>query len=111
MTPVNVRQGYAKCSTVIVDEDSIITYDRGLGQRCIEAGMDVLFVSPGHVLLEGYESGFLGGASGRIGDTVYFNGDLTEHPDFQAIKDFIEERGLSSKWFPDWPLTDIGTIL
>lgn len=111
MIEVNVSQGYAKCSTVIVDEDSIITYDRGLGQRCIEAGMDVLFVSPGHVLLEGYESGFLGGASGRIGDTVYFNGDLTEHPDFQAIKDFIEERGLSSKWFPDWPLTDIGTIL
>ena len=29
---VDVRQGYAKCSTVIVDEDSVITYDRGLGK-------------------------------------------------------------------------------
>ena len=111
MIEVNVRQGYAKCSTVIVDEDSIITYDRGLGQKCIEAGMNVLFITPGYVLLDGYESGFLGGASGRIYDTVYFNGDLSGHPDFRAIKDFIEDRGLSVKWFTEWPLTDIGTIL
>jgi len=111
MIPVDVKQGYAKCSTVIVDEDSIITYDRGLGHRCMDAGINVLFVVPGHVLLKGYECGFLGGASGRIGDTVYFNGDLSAHPDFQAITGFIEERGLRVKWFPEWPLTDIGTIL
>lgn len=111
MILVDARQGYAKCSTVIVDEDSIITYDRGLGQKCLDAGIDVLFVTPGHVLLEGYESGFLGGASGRIFDTVYFNGDLCKHPDFQAVKKFIEGRGLKVRWFSEWPLTDIGTIL
>ena len=27
---IDVRQGYAKCSTVIVDENSIITYDKAL---------------------------------------------------------------------------------
>jgi hypothetical protein len=108
---VDVKQGYSRCSTVVVDEDSIITYDRGLGKACLKAGMDVLLVSPGHVLLPGYDTGFIGGTSGRIGDTVYFNGDLSEHPDFDSIVGFIEERGLRATWFEDWPLTDIGSII
>jgi hypothetical protein len=108
---VDVKQGYAKCSTVVVDEDSVITYDRGIVRRCTAAGMNVLQVSPGHVVLKGYGCGFIGGASGRIGNTVFFNGDLPAHPDFRAIRDFIEERGISVKWFSDWPLTDIGTII
>ena len=108
---VNVRQGYAKCSTVIVDEDSVITYDRGLGKACTEAGMNVLLITPGHILLPGYDTGFIGGASGRIGDTVIFNGDLNAHPDSDRIIRFIEEKGLKIKWFPEWPLTDIGSII
>ena len=108
---VNVRQGYAKCSTVIVDEDSVITYDRGLGKACTEAGMDVLMITPGHILLPGYDTGFIGGASGRIGDTVIFNGDLSAHPDSDRIIRFIEDRGLKVRWFPEWPLTDIGSII
>ncbi len=111
MKLVDVRQGYAKCSTVIVDEDSIITYDRGLAESCRKAGMDVLTVSPGHVLLPGYDTGFIGGASGCIGDTVYFNGDLTAHPDSEAIISFIEKCGLKVRWFTGRPLTDIGSIL
>ncbi|MBR7088697.1 MAG: hypothetical protein IKI38_05010 [Mogibacterium sp.] len=111
MQLVNVRQGYAKCSTVVVDEDSVITYDRGLGKACLQAGMNVRMVTPGHVLLPGYDTGFIGGASGRIGDTVYFNGNLSSHPDFAEIVRFIEERGLRTRWFDEWPLTDIGSII
>ena len=111
MNLINVKQGYAKCSTVIVDEDSIITYDRGLAKACLAAGMDVLEVTPGHVVLPGYDTGFIGGASGRIGDTIYFNGNLEEHPDFERIVRFIEGKGLRVKWFEEWPLTDIGSII
>ena len=111
MKLVDVKQGYAKCSTVVVDEDSIITYDKGLGKACLNAGMSVLLVTPGHVNLPGYDTGFIGGSSGRIGDTVYFNGDLSEHPDSELIIRFIEERGLRTKWFEEWPLTDIGSII
>ena len=111
MIMVNVRQGYSKCSTVIVDRDSIITYDQGLAKSCAAAGLDVLTVSAGHVLLPGYDTGFIGGASGRVGDTIYFNGDLSAHPDFDRIKEFISERGLGLTWFSEWPLTDIGSII
>ena len=111
LEPVDVRQGYAKCSTVIVDENSVITYDRGLGKACTEAGMNVLLITPGHILLPGYDTGFIGGASGRVGNTVIFNGDLSSHPDHEKIVRFIEERGLDVRWFPEWPLTDIGSII
>lgn len=111
MKLVDVRQGYAKCSTVIVDEDSVITYDRGISKVCEKAGMDVLLIETGHIRLPGYDTGFIGGASGRIGSTVVFNGSLAEHPDHDRITDFIESRGLDVRWFPEWPLTDIGSII
>lgn len=114
MTFVDVRQGYAKCSIVVADEESVITYDRGIAAACIRAGMkeeNILIVEPGHVLLKGYDTGFIGGATGRIGDTVYFNGDLSGHPDCERIVVFLEERGLKVWWFSGRPLTDIGSVI
>lgn len=124
MELIDVRQGYCKCSTVIVDEDSIITYDKAIAAPCEAAGMSVLLVSPGHVMLRGYDTGFIGGASGRCDwpadacgasgrceSEIIFNGDLTAHPDYEAIVEFIEDRGLTCHWFRDYPLTDIGSII
>ncbi len=138
MTLVDVKQGYAKCSTLIVDERSIITYDRGIAEPCRKAGMDVLLISPGHVRLDGYNTGFIGGCSGRINarisingktkdeikaefeaeivegetkGTIVFNGDLSQHPDCEAITLFIQSKGLECKWFEGWELTDIGSII
>lgn len=111
MTLIDVRQGYTKCSTVIVDENSIITYDSAIALPAKAAGLSVLKITPGFVKLEGYDTGFIGGTSGRVGNTIVFNGNLTKHPDFTAILNFIEDHGLECKWFEDWELTDIGSII
>lgn len=111
LTPVNVKQGYACCSIVPVDEDSIITYDRGIAKAAEAAGMNVLVVEPGHVELPGYDTGFIGGTSGKVGDEIIFNGDLSVHPDFEAIREFIEAKGLKVKYFEGYPLRDIGSII
>lgn len=111
MELIDVRQGYTKCSTVIVDGSSVITYDKAIAAPCSAAGLDVLLIRPGHIRLPGYDTGFIGGTSGRLGDTVYFNGDLTSHPDCSAIISFIESKGLRLKWFREWPLTDIGSLI
>ena len=112
MELIHVPQGYSKCSTVIVDEQSIITYDRGIARACKAVqDLDVLLVAPGHVLLPGYSTGFIGGCSGRIENEIIFNGDLSAHPNFQEIRAFIENHGLTCTWFEDYPLTDIGSIL
>ena len=112
MTLIDVQQGYTKCSVVVVDETSIITYDEGIIKACSRyPELDVLRIAPGFVRLDGYDTGFLGGASGRVGKEVIFHGDLFAHPDFGAIVDFIEKRGLTCKWFSQFKLTDIGSIL
>lgn len=110
ITAVHVKQGYTKCNTVVVDETSIITSDMGIYRACSPL-MDVLLISPGQVLLPGMSCGFLGGASGRAGKRILFNGDLSAHSDFGKIKKFIEERGLEPVWFRSVPLTDIGSII
>lgn len=109
---INVNQGYTKCNCVVVDGSAIITSDAGIYNTLQNyPAVSVLKIRPGFVRLDGFEYGFLGGASGRVDDEIIFNGDLSAHPDFEAISRFIESRGVKIKYFPDFPLTDIGSIL
>lgn len=109
---VNVRQGYAKCSCVVVDGRSLITSDPGIyAALSREPGLSLLKIREGFVSLPGFPTGFLGGASGRVGDEIVFNGDLTAHPDFPAIRDFIRSRRLGVRTFPGIELCDIGSII
>lgn len=111
LVPVNVKQGYTKCSCVVVDGKSVITADNGVYSALSVLGdVDVLKIRPGYVSLKGLEYGFLGGASGRVGDTVYFSGDITQHPDYGEIYAFIRERNVGIKAFP-FPLEDVGSII
>jgi len=111
LEPVMVRQGYTKCNTVIVDDSAIITSDAGIASAAECKGIAALLVRQGHVRLDGHPYGFLGGASGRFGNRIIFNGDLTAHPDFEAIADFIGSRGAVAEYFTGYPLEDIGSIL
>lgn len=110
MELIHVPQGYTKCNTVIVSENAIITSDHGIAKACHNK-LDLLLIRPGYVKLTGFPYGFLGGASGRIGDEVIFHGNLAEHPDFTSIATFIRNRNLKLKYFEDFPLEDIGSIL
>lgn len=111
MKLIDCRQGYARCSSCVVDEGSVITADRGLADILRKNGVEVLEISPKGVLLPGYSEGFIGGASGRVGNTILFNGDLSSHPDYESIVEFIESRRLSVKYFQNLPLRDIGSII
>ena len=87
----NVKQGYTACSVCKVSDDAIITADKGIARAVEKNGVKVLLIRPGHVALEGYDTGFIGGASFTYGERVYFFGDIKSHPDGGAISDFIEE--------------------
>ncbi|MFA5527306.1 MAG: DUF6873 family GME fold protein [Peptostreptococcales bacterium] len=111
MQVINVKQGYTKCNTVIVDDNSIITSDTGIAKALRPRGIDILLIGKGQVKLPGFEYGFIGGASGKVGNEILFNGNLKDHQDFYAIKNFIEARGIEVKYFEDYPLEDIGSIM
>ena len=112
LEPVYVGQGYCKCNLVVVDETHVITEDEGIA-RTLSSYPDIscLLVSPHQVALPGFPYGFIGGASGRVGDEIVFNGNIKAHSDYEAIKAFIESCGLSLRSFDGLPLTDIGSII
>lgn len=106
---VPVRQGYSRCAALAVG-NGIITADPGIGAAAQKAGLAVLLIRPGHVLLPGYDCGFIGGASGIVGDAVVFFGGLDTHPDGVDIRAFITAQGFSVRDLSGQPLIDVGTV-
>ena len=116
---LHVKQGYTKCNMVVINDHAAITSDKGIYnsiqkhflENPEQKRIDVLLIRQGYVELPGFSYGFLGGASGRVSDEIIFNGNLEAHPDFRRIQTFIEKQGLQVKYFPEYPLTDIGSII
>ena len=119
---IHVPQGYTKCNVVVVDESHFITEDEGIFRALEEwnarnycngelVHAECLLIEHGYVLLPGLKRGFIGGASGRIGDEIWFNGDIEAHPDHESIRSFIEGCGLGIRSFTGLPLLDIGSII
>lgn len=108
---VNVRQGYCKCSCLVVNNNAIITDDKSIYDKTAENGIDCLLISKGDIFLDGHEYGFIGGASGKISkDTVLFFGDVTKHRDYKKIAGFIDKHSCKIEYL-DFPLTDFGGII
>lgn len=107
---INIRQGYAKCSVCVISHNAVITEDPLIEKAMIESGVDVLRVSSGHVALDGYNCGFIGGASGADGENVYFCGDISNHPDYYKIEKFCRQHNKNCISLWDGRLYDIGTI-
>lgn len=108
---VNVAQGYAACSTLKVDERSIVTADKSIARAAKNNGADVLLIQAGFIELEGYGCGFIGGASAVVGGNVILFGNRNSHPDAERIIEFCRERGKNIIDMPDMPLTDFGGLL
>lgn len=105
----DVSQGYAKCSIVAVSENALITSDASVKNAAEKEGKDVLWVTNEGVFLDGFEYGFIGGASFCTDDEVVFSGDLTLSPYTQQIIDFIAKYNKKTVFFPGYPLCDIGS--
>lgn len=112
ITPIKVKQGYAKCSVAVIDENSIITSDNGIGQAAEKAGIDVLKIRPGYIKLPGYSYGFIGGCCGMIGRKhLAFAGNPIYHPDFLKIKAFLERRQIKITVLSERALLDVGGMI
>lgn len=109
---VNVNQGYARCSTLVITENAVITADRSLEKALKNDGADVLLISPGHIRLDGFDYGFIGGAGFTDDSVTYFFGDIKNHPDFEKINAFCKKHHRKIKIIcQEEPLTDIGGVV
>ena len=111
-TIIDVKQGYSKCSVGIIGKNAIVTADKGIAEKCTDAGIDVLEIEAGHIKLEGMNYGFIGGACGMIGESVIaFNGELKTHPQGEEIRKFCKKHNTDIVELKRGVLEDIGSIL
>ena len=113
---INVNQGYAKCSCAIVSDDALITADKGIYNSLRETrNIEALLIGEGSVTLPGAEYGFIGGASGLDINggkrTLYFCGNIKEHPDCDSIKTFCDKHDTEIVSLTNSALTDVGGMI
>lgn len=107
---INTKQGYVKCSCVLVSNTHIITSDKNIEKHMIQNGFKVLYVDPKNIVLEGYDNGFIGGCASLIDkNKLLFTGNLNEHKN--KIVDFCKSVNVDVIELPFKKLTDIGSII
>lgn len=108
---VNVKQGYTKCSTCIVNNHAAITSDVSIAKALIIEGIDVLLVPPGDILLPGLDYGFIGGATGLLCDNVLaFYGHLDHYLYGKEVLKFLEKHKVEPVFLRNGKLIDRGSI-
>ena len=108
---LSARQGYAKCSICVVNEETAITADEGMYKLLKDNKLNVLKINEGYIELYNMK-GFIGGASGLIDNkTLCFNGNLKTHPDCDNIISFCNNVGVDAVSLNSGNLKDIGSIL
>ena len=103
----NVNQGYARCSSLVI-KNSIITSDKGIARAAAENGIEHLLIDDDGIILDGFDKGFIGGASFVAEETVYFTGDILKHKSGQIIVDFITHKQYTICCLTNEQLFDIG---
>lgn len=108
---INVKQGYTKCSTCIVNDHAIITSDVSIAKALILEKIDVLLIPPGDILLPGLNYGFIGGATGLICDNVLaFYGHLDHYLYGKEILKFLNKHKVEPAFLRNGKLIDRGSI-
>lgn len=106
----SVKQGYAKCSTLILGKTAVITADDGILATANQLGIKTLKIKNGanEIALNGYDYGFIGGASAVYENKVFFFGDITLHSQGEKITTFCKENGFLPISLGKEKLCDIG---
>lgn len=106
----SVKQGYAKCSTLILNDKAIICADSGITSIAQTLNVKTLKIENGinEITLDGYNYGFIGGASVVFKNKVFFFGDLSLHSQGKEIAKFCKDNGFSPISLGKEKLCDIG---
>ena len=108
---INVKQGYTKCSTCVVNDHAIITSDVSIAKALSLEKIDVLLIPPGDILLPGLNYGFIGGATGLLCDNVLaFYGHLDHYLYGKEVLKFLNKHKVEPAFLRNGKLIDRGSI-
>ena len=106
----SIKQGYAKCSTLILGEKAIVSADAGIISLAENLGISTLKIENGinEKTHSGYNYGFIGGASAVYDQKVFFFGDISKHSQGKKIAQFCEDNGFTVISLGKEALSDVG---
>ena len=111
MKIIDCKQGYTRCSSLVVNEKAVITDDVSV-YKALENEVEVLLISKADIYLDDNKSGFIGGCAGYIDkNTIAFCGNIKHHPDFEKIAAFLKKHKTEYVCIGEGKLCDIGTIM
>lgn len=110
--PVDLKQGYTKCSMAALGDKYIITSDAAIYKKSIEIGLEALLLPPGGILLPGFQYGFFGGCCGVDDKERIFmlNGSVDKYIYGNELKNFIKKTGYALVELHMRKPEDIGSI-
>lgn len=106
---IHVKQAYSRCNLLPLPEERFITSDLGIFKQLKNNNLEVLFVEPKGIVLEGFKNGFFGGCCGVQGNRVFIAGSLSHFPQGEKVKEFLKDIEIIE--LCDGPLLDVGSIL
>jgi len=105
---IHVNQAYTRCNLLPLPNERFITSDKGIFKQLKNNNLEVLYVNPEGIVLEGFNNGFFGGCCGVHGDRVFIAGSLSRFNDGTKVKDFLRDLQIIELY--DGPLLDVGSI-
>ncbi len=109
---IHINQGYSKCNLCVVDDFSVITEDEGVFRALASHNINVLKLNSGTVELDGFEYGFIGGATGFISENVLaFCGNPSTESYFESMEEYIKSKSVDIIYLSSTKLKDYGSIL
>lgn len=106
---INVRQGYANCSSLYLGGGCVTTSDFGMERALKFCGFNPLFIDNKNIVLNGFENGFIGGSAIKLPNEIVFFGDISKN-EYKKITEFLSENSVKYKYF-DFPLEDFGSAV
>ena len=112
-TIIHVNQGYSKCNICIIDDNTILTEDIGIHNTILENNFDLksYLIPKGSITLKNFPYGFIGGASGKIKNNLFWYGNISAHPDYNIISRIARRRGINIISLSENQVEDFGSII
>ncbi len=107
---IHCRQAYTRCTTFLAGE-LFLTSDRGIEHTLLQQSLNVQFVHPQNIVLQGFKCGFIGGTCGLWQKKVYFCGSLYGLQHAELIREQLHHNGFEIIELYQGPLMDVGGIL
>lgn len=110
--PKLVKQGYSKCSSLVIGKNTIVTSDNGLYKTYIDNGVKSYLIPFGAILLPGYDTGFIGGCGGMISeDEILFYGNLERYKYSDQLVEILNTENIKYYYPRDCEFVDLGSII